>query len=136
MSILGIIALGVLIAALVDLILSIPFFVVEVLNDHPGWIATIMIGVFLIIVVVTSLIGIGVTTENERIFIAKYEMQKETVERSLASDAITPMERIELVNKVIELNGELAERKAFCDRWHVVLYDNHIYDNVEFINLD
>lgn len=84
--------------------------------------------------IIGILVGIGLVTEDERIYVAKYEMQKTTIEESLESDTLTGLERIELVNKAIELNGELAERKARFDLWHTVHYDNSIYDDVDFIS--
>jgi hypothetical protein len=65
--------------------------------------------------------------------VAKYEAQKATIEQSLDSDVLSGLERIELVNEAAELNGELAERKAQSERWHVVYYEDGIYDNVESI---
>ena len=80
-----------------------------------------------------TFIGIGINTEYELAYVARYEVQKETIEMSLNSEALSGMERIELVNKAVELNGEMAERKAMYDRWHYVTFDDSIYDGIEFI---
>lgn len=78
-------------------------------------------------------IGIGIDTENERIFVEKYKIQKATIEQSLDSHILTGLERIKLVNRAITLNGELADRKARFNLWHHCHYDQTIYDDVEFI---
>ena len=41
-----------------------------------------------------------------------------------------------IVNKAIDINGELAERKARYERWYWVCYNDDIYDNVEFIEFE
>ena len=86
-----------------------------------------------IVLVCGIFVGIGFVTESERVYIARYESQKQTIEQSLNSNVITGLERIELVNKAIELNGDLAEHKAKFNLWHTIYYDNSIYDNVDFI---
>ena len=59
--------------------------------------------------------------------------QKETIEQSLESEALSGAERVQLVNKAVDINGELAERKTKYSMWYNVYFDNHIYDEVEFI---
>jgi hypothetical protein len=49
----------------------------------------------------------------------------------LKSEVLSGLERIELVNKAAELNGELAKRKAQSELWHYVYYDNNVYKNIE-----
>lgn len=136
MSIFGIIILSFLIGALIALLLCLPFYGFEFLCDYPRWQITIVIGVLVLVTIVGTLLGIGIVTRDERVFIAKYEAQKVTIEQSLTSDVLSGLERIELVNKAVDLNGELAERKAKCDRWDVVLYDESMYNNVEFIKFN
>lgn len=133
MSIFGIIGISALIAALAfgicGLISTCRYNV-----SKTFWIVSAVISI--VVLICSTLVGIGLTTENERVYVAKYEMQKLTIEQSLASDMLTGLERVELVNKAIELNGELAERKARFDLWHTVHYDNSIYDNVDFISFE
>ena len=93
------------------------------------------IPIFMVVWIVSIFVGIGINTNNEIVYAAKYEAQKDTIEQSLASDILTGLERIELVNKATELNGELAERRAKHGLWYYVYYDNSIYDNVEYIKL-
>lgn len=76
-------------------------------------------------------IGIGFNTEDAKIWSAKFEAQKTTIEQSLDSEVLSGLERIELVNKAAELNGELAERKSSSELWHYVYYDKDVYKNVE-----
>ena len=80
-------------------------------------------------------IGIGIVTENEKVYVQKYLAQKQTIEMSLESEELTGLERVQLVTKATELNGEFAEKKARFNLWHFVVYDNTIYDGVELIDL-
>ena len=83
-----------------------------------------------------TFVGIGIYTEEERIFIAGFEAQKQTIEMSLDNENLSGLEKIELVKKATELNGELAERKSRFNMWHYVSYDNSMYDNIEPISLE
>ena len=82
-----------------------------------------------------TFMGIGYTTENERVYVEKYKAQKATIEMSLANEDLTGLERVQLVTQATELNGEFAKRKSTFDKWHYVVYDNTIYDGVELIDL-
>lgn len=89
-----------------------------------------------IIFVASMVVGINTNTSNEKVYIERYKAQKETIEQSLSSDALSGLERIELVNKAVDINGEVAARKAKSKLWYYVYTDKHIYDNVELIDLD
>lgn len=89
---------------------------------------------FFLIFILSIFIGIGVNTDSEKVYISKYLAEKETIEMSLESEQLSGLERVELVKKATELNGELAEKKAQYKLWHFVTYDNAMYDNIEFIN--
>lgn len=131
MSIFGIIALSFLILGILYLLINIPCF----LDDWYGayFITNSIIVVILWIAFI--FVGIGITTEEEKVYVQKYLAQKQTIEMSLENEELTGLERIELVKQATELNGELAERKARFQLWHFVVYDNTIYDNVELIKL-
>ena len=81
-------------------------------------------------------VGMQLNTNSHRAYLQKYLIQKETIEMSLESDNLSGFERVELVKQATELNGELAERKAYIKYWYSGVNDNTIYDNVEFINLN
>lgn len=133
MSIFGIIGLTFLIGLMVFAIGILIMLLCDYLETW-GVIACIVVGIAVWIAGI--FIGIGLNTEYERTYIAKYEVQKSTIEMSLDSDALSGMERVQLVNKAVELNGEMAERKAMYERWHYVTYDNSLYDNVELIKFE
>ena len=135
MSIFVIILLALLIGVLVALIYGFVYVLIDDYMDHFRINLVIMCCIGLAIAIAGIFIGIGLTTENERIYINKYEAQKETIETSLESDVLTGFERAQLVNQAATLNGELAERKAKFDRWHFVTYDSSMYDSVEPINI-
>lgn len=135
MSIFEIIGLSLLIAILVALVY---IFIVGCctnfdLDDASDWVFKLMVVMPIITWVVGIFAGIAINTECERIYVARYKVQKETIETSLHSDALSGMERIELVNKAVELNGELAEKKTRFDMWHYVYFDNSLYDDIDFI---
>ena len=96
--------------------------------------------IFSIIVLLITLIGtfaeIGINTQDAKAYCAKFEAQKTTIEYSLECEDLSGLERVELVNKAVELNGELAEKKAWADVWHIVYYDNDIYGDLEPITFD
>lgn len=100
-------------------------------NDLSKFKVAMYVCVSLLVFIGGVFLGIGLTTEHERVYIAKYESQKATIEYSLASDEITGMERVQLVTKAVEINGELAERKAKFERWHYCTFDSSLYDDVE-----
>lgn len=83
-----------------------------------------------------TFIGVKLNTDSHKAYLQKYLVQKETIEMSLESDNLSGFERVELVKQATELNGELAEKKAYIKYWYSGVNDNTIYDNVEFINLN
>lgn len=83
-----------------------------------------------------AFIGVQLNTNSHRAYLQKYLIQKETIEMSLENDNLSGFERVELVKQATELNGELAEKKAYIKFWYSGVNDNTIYDNVEFINLN
>ena len=96
-------------------------------------ITAICLGVFFI---ASIFVGIGINTEDERVFVQRYLAQKETIEASLEQEEMGGLERLELVKQASTLNGNVAERKARFELWHYVFYDNTIYDGVELIDLN
>ena len=135
MSIFGIILLALLLAGV---IFAVGIFIFGVINEWDDLSRGQMIALIIIsgtIWIGGIFIGIGLNTESDRIFIAKYNAQKYTIEQSLKSDVLSGLERVQLVNQAAELNGELSERKTMYERWHHVCYDNTIYDDAEFITL-
>lgn len=95
----------------------------------------IVVSVGLVVWLGGIFIGIGLTTRHEKVYVQQYLAQKYTIEQSLKNDSLTGLERIQLVNKATELNGELAGRRARFEMWDFVTYDSTIYDNVELIEL-
>lgn len=133
MNILGIIGISSLIGLLV-LAVGMPVYITVEPYNKKLW----LIVIFSIVAVVTIssvLIGIGLTTEYERIYVEKFNAQKATIELSIESESMSGFERATIVNRAAELNAELAERKARYNRWYFVCYDDTIYDNIEFIDL-
>ena len=131
MSIFGIIALTFLIFALLYFVINIPCLV----DEYFGAYFIINSIIVPILWIASIFIGIGITTQEEKVYVQKYLAQKQTIEMSLENEDLTGLERIELVKQATELNGEVAERKARFQLWHFVVYDNTIYDNVELIKL-
>ena len=83
-----------------------------------------------------TFIGVKLNTDSHKAYLQKYLIQKETIEMSLESDNLSGFERVELVKQATELNGELAERKAYIKYWYSGVGDNTIYDNIEFIKFN
>lgn len=133
MSIFGIITICLVISVVVWLFAMMP----DIMDGIYSVGARIGIGIGALLIFIGSVfVGIGINTENEKVFVKKYLAQKQTIEMSLEVEELSGLERIELVRQATELNGELAERKAQFELWYFVVYDNTIYDNVELINLN
>lgn len=133
MSIFGIIGICFLIVFAIFLTYGLIFAVGFEVESNLFWIISIICA--LLVWVGAVFIGIGINTQEGKVYVQKYLAQKQTIEMSLENEALTGLERIELVKQATELNGELAERKARFQLWHFVVYDNTIYDNVELIKL-
>lgn len=137
MNIFGIIGLAFLFAAWFGLISGLVFVMIDCCAYKNvvliGWITSVSIA--LVAWIAGVFIGIGIGDKEERVFVARYNAQKYTIEQSLKEEDLTGLERFELVKQATELNGELAERKAKFELWYHVHYDNDIYDNVELIDL-
>ena len=135
MSIFEIITLAALIGVMVFLIYLL---VVSAINDFDDLSAIAFIAgciVWIGVTITGTFIGILINTEYERGYVNRYKAQKATIEMSLECEELSGLERIELVNKAVELNGEFAERKTQYDRWDYVCYDNSLYDGLDIINL-
>ena len=135
MSIFGIILLSLFISVFAFIVFIL---IAAIINDwdtpeRPVVISGVILSV--LILIGCTFVGIGMNTEDERIFIAKFNAQKSTIEQSLNSDVLSGLERVQLVNQATELNGELSERKVLYERWHHVCYSDNLYDDVEFIIL-
>lgn len=134
MNIFEIIGLTFLIATILGLIaVLVCCGIEEFIYKDTNWYITTPVIIGVVIWISAIFIGIGINTEEEKVFVKKYLAQKQTIESSLEVEELSGLERIELVKQATELNGELAERKARFELWHFVVYDNTIYDNVELI---
>lgn len=128
MSIFGIILVSLLCAcgaALIGILIAMT------VNSEDSDIIRVAIIVAFVVFILSIFIGIGINTEYARVWSANFEAQKTTIEQSLDSEVLAGLERIELVNKAAELNGELAERRASSELWHYVYYDEDIYSGIE-----
>jgi hypothetical protein len=138
MPIFGIIAIAFLFAGIAALLVFLAYTLYDcsryVHTNGTPWLVAGLVATVLVWVG-STFIGIGIDTNEERLFIAQYEAQKEVIESSLESDVLTGFERVELVKQASELNGELAKRKAKYEIWYYVTYDEGLYDNVEPIEL-
>lgn len=130
MSIFGIIGLSIMITAF---IVAFHFLICAVMDNYDSALNKKTLVIYVVLTLVAVFVGIAINTESETIFIDKYIAQKTTIEQSLESTSISDMERIELVNKAVDLNGELASHKSRYERWHHVTYDRTMYNDVEFI---
>lgn len=133
MSIFGIILLSFVIALIIWLVAILVYITIMDGDDERIVVAMAIICIVLWIALV--FVGIGLNTENHRLWIAEFEAQKYTIEASIDSETLSGLERIELVTKAAELNGELARRKTEFNLWHHVVFDKTLYDGVELIQI-
>lgn len=133
MNIFGIIGICFVIVFVIFLIYALVFGAEFEVESNLFWIISIICA--LLVWVGAVFIGIGINTQEEKVYVQKYLAQKQTIEMSLENEELSGLEKIELVKQATELNGEIAERKARFELWHFVVYDNTIYDGVELIDL-
>ena len=95
----------------------------------------VCIGICLIFLLTIS-ISINVAYNKECEFAEKFIVQKTTIEQSLESESLSGLEKIELVNKAVDLNGELAERRLKLTRWYNVVWDKSVYKNIDYIKFE
>lgn len=137
MSIFGIIGISLLLAAIGALA---SWCIVDTLGYHISfddiWEVIVPLVVGIILTISFTFAGIGINTESAIKYRASFEAQKDIIEQSLELDSLSGLERIDLVTKAAELNGEMAARVVSAERWHVVFYDDTVYDGVELIKLD
>lgn len=106
------------------------------LDKADEWKLRTVIVLIILTFTLTCCITITITTEEENIYVAQYVAQKQTIEQSLRNENLTGLERVELVQKATELNGELAKRKARYSKWYYVVWgEKNLYDDIELINL-
>lgn len=119
------------------IVLAISFFVflcgalISTMVYHEDVAIALTIIVSVAVFIAGLFVGVGLNTEEAQVWSAKYEAQKTTIEQSLDSEVLSGLERIELVKQSSELNGELAERQATAELWHVVYYDEDVYSGLE-----
>lgn len=135
MSIFGIIGISLLGAALIALIVVLSMSPFDYSFDEK-WLIIVPAIVCLVLTILLTFLGIGINTESAREYRASFEAQKAVIEQSLELDSLSGLERIDLVTKAAELNGQMAARLVSSERWHVVFYDDTVYDGVELIKLD
>lgn len=135
MSIFWIILLAFILAAVIAVLGVVIVLMITDYDLPDGF--TITMGLISVVLWITFIFaGIGINTEDHELWLANYEAQKYTIESSLESETLSGFERMELVNKAAELNGDLAYRKESIKLWHHVVYgDKTIYDGVEPINI-
>jgi apolipoprotein N-acyltransferase len=134
MSIFGIIGLSFAAATMIALIIVLLMLFSRDIDDK--WMVIIPMIVGFILTIAFTFLGIGINTEEAMEYRANFDAQKDIIEQSLELDELSGLERIDLVTKAAELNGEMAAKMVSAERWHVVFYDDTIYDDVELIKLD
>lgn len=133
MNIIGILAISLLIGIGV---FGFGMIIYLSVDGYSNWPMSLISSLTLISFAASTFIGIGLTTDAEKVYVDKYLAQKSTVEQSLASKTLSGTERVAIVNKAIDINGELAERMSRFERWYFVCYEDDIYDGIEFIEFE
>lgn len=95
---------GILLGILTGILISMVLLLVE----RPFVAITIII----ISAIVGALIGIYIDNITYTKYINSYIVKKEVIERSMTNNNLSDLEKIEIVKQIVELNGELAEKKT------------------------
>lgn len=69
-------------------------------------------------VLVGGVAGLSVDIYHERVYIEQYKATKATYEDSLNNPIISGLERIDLINTVVEENKELIRKQYLSDKWY------------------
>lgn len=133
MSIFLLVLIGLMIGSLISALICL-FADLNDCDSTKSTITAIVVGVSILLA--TIFIGIGLSDDSDRAYVQKYLAQKQTIEYSLRNDNLSGLERIDLVNKAIDINAKFAKKKAEYERWHHVHFDYSIYDGIELINLE
>jgi len=78
-------------------------------------------GVFAITILVSVILCIPVrfmALNSNYEYIQKYKSLKITYETSIKSDNLTGLEKIQIVNKIADINSELAKKQYISTRWY------------------
>lgn len=83
-----------------------------------------LIGVIVIVIsiVLCGLIGIYADNIYYQEYINSYIAKKDVIEESITNDNISDLEKIEIVKQIVELNGELAEKKIEYNQKFLYFY--------------
>lgn len=96
--------LGILLGILMGIL-----FAVVLLIEEKHFIAFTIIAICTIL---GSLIGIYIDNITYTKYINSYIAKKDVIERSITNNNLSDLEKIEIVKQIVELNGELAEKKT------------------------
>lgn len=107
---------GILIGFLISLLITM-----ILLNKNNYFVATTII---IISTIFSALLGIYVNNINYIKYINSYIAKKEVIERSINNNNLSNLEKIEIVKQILELNGELAEKKTEYNQKLLYFYLN------------
>lgn len=107
---------GILIGFLISLLITM-----ILLNKNDYFVATTII---IISTIFSALLGIYVNNINYIKYINSYIAKKEVIERSINNNNLSNLEKIEIVKQILELNGELAEKKTEYNQKLLYFYLN------------
>lgn len=116
---------------LITLIIGLMMWASDLFGDEPFIIGVVIVAI-VVMIAVPCIMTAG-STNKAKVWVAAYEAEKETIESSLEAESLSGLERVELVKRAAELNGELASRATKAGFWYTVYYGGSPYDGVELI---
>lgn len=100
---------------------------------------TIVISTIISMILVTLLggyIGYKVDLNEYNKQIANWKNTKEVIETSIKNENISDLEKIELVNKIVEYNKELTSLKEDVKQWWNFYLDDSKVNELDIIRID
>lgn len=94
-----------------------------------------VITLFIFTICLSMFIGARVHARTFELDIAKFEMAKETYSGAIKNKDISGLERIEIVNKIVEENKKLARLKHDASKWYYFYLPDDLVENLELIKL-
>lgn len=95
----------------------------------------INIAIAVVILCLGTFLGARIHIRRFESDIKQFESAKATYSEAIKSEAITGLERIEIVNKITEENKTLARLKYDTTKWYYFYLPDNLVDNLEPIKL-
>ena len=129
--------IGLIIGFVFSLPLIIPAFMInDALWDKTREVVTCTVVSMLLVTLLGGYVGCQTHINEYNKQIASWKNTKEVVETSIKNENISDLEKIELVNKIVEYNKELTSLKEDVKQWWNFYLDDSKVNELDIIRID